>query len=83
MLIGRKEVIDICEMKYTKDPFYISGAYEEDLQGKRSRFIEETGTDKAVHLVMISAAGVVSNSYAGELQRILTLDDLFADYSEV
>ena len=49
----------------------------------RPRFIEETGTDKAVLLVMISAAGVVSNSYAGELQRILTLDDLFADYSEV
>ena len=84
MLIDRGDnVIDLCEMKFTKDPFYITAGYEEDLQSKRSRFVEETGTDKAVHLVMISSAGVVSNSYAGELQKIITLDDLFVDYNEV
>ena len=70
-------------MKYTKDPFYITADYEENLQSKRSRFIEDTCTDKATHLVMISAAGVVSNSYAGELQKVITLDDLFADYNEL
>lgn len=84
LLIDRGDnVIDICEMKFTKDPFYISADYEETLQGKRSRFIEETGTDKAVHLVMVSSAGVVMNAYAGELQKIITLDDLFAEYSEI
>lgn len=84
LLIDRDDnVIDICEMKYTKDPFYITADYEENLQSKRSRFIEETCTDKAVHLVMISAAGVVSNSYSGELQKVIMLDDLFADYNEI
>lgn len=84
LLIERGDnVIDLCEMKYTKEPFYITADYEENLQNKRSRFVEETGTDKAVHLVMISASGVASNSYAGELQKVITLDDLFAEYREV
>lgn len=84
LLIDRGDnVIDLCEMKYTKAPFSITADYEENLQNKRSRFVEDTGTDKAVHLVMISAAGVVPNSYAEELQKVITLDDLFAEYSEV
>ena len=84
LLIDRGDnVIDICEMKYTKDPFYITSDYEENLQNKRARFIEETGTDKAVHLVLVSAAGVVMNPYVGEFQKVITLDDLFADYNEI
>ena len=84
LLIDRGDnVIDICEMKYTKDPFYITSDYEENLQNKRARFIEETGTDKAVHLVLVSAAGVVMNPYVGEFQKVITLDDLFVDYNEI
>ncbi len=60
-----------------------SSGVQENLQNKRARFIEETGTDKAVHLVLVSAAGVVMNPYVGEFQKVITLDDLFADYNEI
>lgn len=84
LLIDRGDnVIDICEMKYTKEPFYISAEYEEHLQNRRARFLEETGTDKAVHLVMICASGIEPNSHSGELQKVITLDDLFAEYREI
>ena len=79
MLIDRNDgIIDICEMKFTKEPFRVQGETLEDVQNKRSRFIEATKTKKAVHLVLVSAAGVVRNGYSDEFQKVITLDSLFA-----
>lgn len=44
-------VIDLCEIKYTKDKYTIDAAYNEVIQNKRSRFIQELQTSKAIHLV--------------------------------
>ena len=51
-------IIDICEMKYTEDPFPLDESYLENLRNKISVFRDETKTDAAIHLVMISAKGV-------------------------
>ena len=47
------------------------------IQNRRSRFIEESGTDKAIHLVLVSAAGVKRNSYSDEFQSVITAESLF------
>ena len=72
------EVIDICEMKYTKDPYIVSDEESRKITHRLSRFIAETSTRKAVHLVLVSASGVVKNPNMFDFQNILTAEDLFA-----
>lgn len=47
LLIDRNDdVINLCEIKYSKAPFQITNAIDASLQNKRERFIQETGTEK-------------------------------------
>ena len=80
LLIDRSDdVINLCEMKFTKAPFKIDANYDADLQNKRARFVERTHTQKAVHLTMVCAQGLVRNSYADEIQNVVEGNDLFLE----
>ena len=79
LLIDRKDgVINLCEMKFSNEPYEITGDEYEKLKHRLSSFQEETNTDKAVHITLVSARGVRKNKYCDIVQRILTGDDLFA-----
>lgn len=79
LLIDRKdEVINVCEIKYTKDEYEIDAAYEKELATKMEAFRRETKTKKALWLTMISFAGVKENKYEGVLAKELTGEDLFS-----
>ncbi|MDR1713367.1 MAG: hypothetical protein LBR39_04360 [Coriobacteriales bacterium] len=78
LIISRADnIIDLCEAKYTRRPFAIDAACNQLLTDRMETFREETGTDKALHIVMISASGLTSGSYRGSVQFIIELDDLF------
>lgn len=78
LIIDRDDsVIDICEMKYTKQPYEMKHEEELKVQNRRDRFIAETGTCKSVHLILVSANGVQHNSYSDEFQSVITADALF------
>lgn len=78
LLIDRKdEVINICEMKFTNEPFEIDSKYEKNLQNKIYAFRNETLSKKALHLTLISASGLKNNEYTNVVQNVLTTDDLF------
>jgi len=78
LLIDRvDDVIDLCEMKYTKDPWEMTEEDSNDIIHKESGFRTETGTTKAIHNILVSANGVRRNSFSDEFQNIVTLDDLF------
>ncbi|MBO6027479.1 MAG: hypothetical protein J6P73_09580 [Bacteroidales bacterium] len=78
LLIDRNdEVINLCEMKYTKAPFKIDAAYDAVLQNKKMRFVEATGTQKAIHLTMVTSQGLVRNDFSDEIQCQVTGNDLF------
>ena len=78
LLIDRDDdVIDLCEMKYTKAPWEMTDEDSNDIIHKESVFRSETGTTKAIHNVLVSANGVKRNAYSDDLQNIVTLDDLF------
>ena len=66
-------------MKYTKEPYEVNEEEYLRLLNRRSRFVAEADTDKAVHLVLVSASGVKRNSYSDEFQSVITSDDLFAE----
>jgi AAA+ ATPase superfamily predicted ATPase len=77
-LIDRNDnIINLCEMKYSKKQFVITKAYDENLRNKRSVFIEETKTNKSVHITMITTYGIKRNEYWNNIQNVLSLDDLF------
>lgn len=78
LLIDRNDdVINLCEIKYSKAPFQITNTIDASLQNKRERFIQETGTEKAVHLTMITTMGLSDNPYAWDVQSVVTMNDLF------
>jgi AAA+ ATPase superfamily predicted ATPase len=78
LVIERNDnVIDLCEIKYTKEKFTISAEYNENIQNKRARFIEELKPDQAIHLILISASEVHRNDYSDEFQKIIHADALF------
>ena len=78
LLIDRSDgIIDICEMKYSKEPYVISADYGRELQRKRDVLTEVTGTDSAVHTIMVTTDGVVHNEEWGEIQSEVNLDNLF------
>lgn len=78
LLIDRKDdVINLCEMKYSKSPYALTAQEEMNLQNRIATFIRETQTRKAVHLTMVTSFGLVNNAYANEIQAQVTMDDLF------
>jgi hypothetical protein len=70
-------IVDLCEIKCTNEPFSIDK--DEDLawRTRAGLFRRATRTRKAVHTVLVSASGLVRNAYAGNVQAVVTLDDLF------
>jgi hypothetical protein len=76
----RDQVINLCEMKYSINPFSIDKRYGEELRNKIGTFRQETNTRKSVFLTMITTFGLKTNSYsAGLVQNDLRMDVLFTD----
>jgi hypothetical protein len=80
LLLDRADnVISVCEMKFTEGPFAVDKRYAEDLRRKLAVFREETGTRKALRLVLVSARGLRRSRWSDSLvDAIVTLEDLFA-----
>lgn len=78
LLIERSDgIIDVCEMKYSKDTYSITSDYATELARKRDVFQSVTGTKSAVHSIMITTDGVTKNEHWGEIQAEIVLDDLY------
>lgn len=78
LLIDRSDgIIDICEMKYAKEPYHITEDYCNALNRKGDVLKRVTATKKAIHTVMVTTEGVAHNQYWGDIQAEVTLNDLF------
>ena len=81
MLIERADhVVNICEMKFSAQPFSIDKNYLERLKTKIGAFKQMTKTRSAIHLTFVTASGLLQNKYSGIVQSEVTLDDLFKEY---
>lgn len=77
LLIDRKDgIINICEMKYSDREYVVSKEVQDDLIYKREVFREEVSPKKALHITLISAAGVSDNQYKSVAQSIVTGKEL-------
>ena len=80
LLLDRADnVINVCEMKYAKGRYLLEKDALENLEEKVEVFRTVSKTRKAVHLTMVTSAGLVRNAYANQVQSEVTLDDLFAE----
>jgi AAA+ ATPase superfamily predicted ATPase len=78
MIIDRADrVINVCEMKFCEDDFSINAAYDKNLRHKLSTFAEETKCRSSLHLTLVTTYGLKFNEYAGRVQSVVTMDDLF------
>jgi len=78
LIIDRNDnVINVCEIKFSRKEFVITKDYDKDLRNKVWTFAEETRTKKAVHTTMLTTYGVKHNEYWNNIQSEVVLDDLF------
>jgi len=79
LIIDRNDnVINVCEIKFSRKEFVITKDYDKNLRNKVWTFAEETHTKKAVHTTMLTTYGVKHNEYRSNIQSEVMLDDLFA-----
>ncbi|MBR3312506.1 MAG: AAA family ATPase [Atopobiaceae bacterium] len=78
LLIDRRDdVISVCEMKFSREEFVITPAYEKQLRAKLDVFEREANPGKALHLTMITMEGVRHNAqYNAVVQREVRIADL-------
>lgn len=81
LVIDRSDdAINVCEIKYTQDPFVIDKEYAAKLRNLIQIFKEKTRTKKQLFLSMISAHGIKQNMYAEDMvDGVVTLEDLFKE----
>lgn len=79
LLIDRRDhVINLCEVKFTQEPFTLTKAYKQELEKKVFTFKEETQTRKSLFPVLITTWGLKENIHSlGFIQNAITLNDLF------
>lgn len=79
LLIDRRDhVINLCEIKFTLEPFSLTKAYKEEFENKLFTFKEETQTRKSVFPTLITTYGLKENIHSlGFIQNTITMDGLF------
>ncbi len=72
------QIINICELKFTRKPFIVDKKFIQNQKSRISTFEAVTKTRKACVPILISANGAPDNVYLKEaFYKVLTLDELF------
>jgi uncharacterized protein len=81
LLIDRADnAINICEIKFNRQPFVITKKYASELQQKLAAFVHHTKTSKTIFCTFITSAGLLDNQYSfGLVQRQLAVNHFFTE----
>ncbi len=64
LLLDRRDgIVDLCEMKFTEEPYELDSAEVARLAERAGQFRKQTSTRKAVCTVLVVAAGLKRNKY--------------------
>lgn len=79
LLIDRGDrVINLCEMKFSVKPYYISENYERTLRDRMSIFQEKTKTVKSLVYTFVTTFGIANSVGRSIVNSEVTMEDLFA-----
>lgn len=78
LLIARRDqVINLCEMKYSESEYMVDAAFDRAQRRRVSDFQKKTRTKNTIHLTLITTYGLEENAYSGNIQSVVTANDLF------
>ena len=78
LVIDRSDkVINLCEIKYSDCRFELTKDYADWMKQRRELFREKTGTNKTIHLTLITPNGLVHGKHSPTVQSTVNMDDLF------
>ncbi len=70
--------MNLCEIKFSVDPFFLTKKYALELKQKEEVFRTHTQTRKSIFLTLISTHGIkISDTFPGLIQNDITMDALF------
>lgn len=69
---------DLCEMKHTSSLFTIDKDEAAILQNKLDAYRDLSKDKRTLHLVLVSSNEISRNNFYNMIQKVVTLDDLFA-----
>lgn len=71
------DIVNLCEIKYSRGKYTIDGIEEEKLRNRITDFEQETRLRKAVQLTMITTYGLQTNVHSSEVAVSLDMNALF------
>ena len=77
LIVRKDQVINLCEMKYSESGYIVNAEFNRNQKRKISDFRKKTGTRYAIHSTLITTYEIEPNQYTGNLQAIITAEDLF------
>ena len=79
LIIDRRDrVVNLCEMKFTGDPYQISTQDHFRLVRRQQALTPLIPRKSAIHHTLITTYGLERNMYFGDYLHVVTLEDLFA-----
>lgn len=78
MIVRKDQVINLCEIKFSGKKFAITKNVDEAIRKKISDFLSVTGARSAIHPILVTPYGITDGSYTGNIQNVITADDLFS-----
>lgn len=80
MLIDRADnMVNICEMKFSKDEYVVTLDDSKKLARRVSRFSQHINYKKSINITMITANGIAKRGYWGDVHQVITAVDLFKE----
>ena len=77
LIVRDDQITNVCESKYSKADYRVDAAFDRDMKRKISDYLIASKTKHAIHATLITNYGIVENEYSGEVQSIITGEDLF------
>lgn len=78
MLIDRADrVVNLCEVKFTRDEFLIDKDYDAKLRAKIEALTQATKNKKNIQATIVTTYGLKINMYSSRIQRVVTMEALF------
>lgn len=70
------KVVNICEMKFSQEPYVITKQYWDNLQNKVAAFRAENKIRGPIQLVFVTANGLASGKYSSQIYHQVRVEDL-------
>lgn len=78
LLIDRDDnVINLCECKFSRQPYLLTLGDEQNLANKIERVSQDVAKHKSIHTTLVAPYGVEKNAYSDVIQSVVSADDLF------